>query len=105
MTSQLRYDSINRFISRRLISGVSFTSISFIVFKKRREAGGGGGGGGVVQGLPKKPSLDRVKKKWKKNILHAFFNKNNFIRTTRLKFVKKNKNKIRAIEARLQMQL
>ena len=87
MTSQLRYDSINRFISRRLISGVSFTSISFIVFKKRREAGGGGGG--VVQGLPKKPSLDKVKKKWKKNILHAFFNKNNLIRTTRLKFVKK----------------
>ena len=59
MTSQLRYDSSNRFISRRLISGVSFMSISFIDFKKRR-------GGGVfdapltVQGRPKKPSLNRV---------------------------------------------
>ena len=36
VTSQLRYDSSNRFISRRLVSGVSFMSISFIVFKKRR---------------------------------------------------------------------
>ena len=31
-----RYDSSNRFISPRLISGVSFMSISFIVFKKRK---------------------------------------------------------------------
>ena len=38
VTSQLRYDSSNRFISRRLISGVSFMSISFIVFKKRSGA-------------------------------------------------------------------
>ena len=40
VTSQLRYDSSNRFISRRLISGVSFMPISFIVFKKRREVQG-----------------------------------------------------------------
>ena len=39
VTSQLRYDSSNRFISRRLISGVSFMSISFIGFKKRRGRG------------------------------------------------------------------
>ena len=55
VTSQLRYDSSNRFISQHLISGVSFTSISFIVFKKWR--------GGIwcpspVQGRPKKPSLN-----------------------------------------------
>ena len=36
-------NSSNRFISRHLISGVSFMSISFIFLKKRR----GGGGGGV----------------------------------------------------------
>ena len=57
VTSQLRYDSSNRFISRRLISGVSFMSISFMVFKKR---------GGVFDAPPspgttKKPSLNRVK--------------------------------------------
>ena len=38
MKSQLRYDSSNRFISRRLISGASFMFISSIVFKKWREA-------------------------------------------------------------------
>ena len=38
--SLLRYDSSNRFISQRLISGVSFKSLSFIVFKKRRGGGG-----------------------------------------------------------------
>ena len=43
MTSQLRYDSSNRFILRRLISGVCFMSISSIVFE--------------VQGRQKKPSL------------------------------------------------
>ena len=32
-------------VARRLISGVSFVSIIFIVFKKRK--GGGEGGGGV----------------------------------------------------------
>ena len=37
--SQLRYDSSNRFISQHLISGVSFMSISFIVFKKRKGGG------------------------------------------------------------------
>ena len=42
MTSQMRYDSSIRFIARRLISGVSFMSIIFIVFKKRRGGGGGG---------------------------------------------------------------
>ena len=41
VTSQLRYDSNNKFISRRLISGVNFMSISVIVFKKRRMGGGG----------------------------------------------------------------
>ena len=34
----MRYDSSNRFISRRLISGVSFMSIPSIVFKKWRGA-------------------------------------------------------------------
>ena len=33
VTSQLRYDSSNKFILRRLISGVSFMSISSIVFE------------------------------------------------------------------------
>ena len=42
VTSQLRYDSSNKFISQRLISGVNFMSISVIVFKKRRMGGGGG---------------------------------------------------------------
>ena len=55
MTSQLRYDSSNRFISRRLISGVSFMPISSIVFKKRK--GGGRLSHPPVQGRPKKPSL------------------------------------------------
>ena len=36
MTLQLRYDSSNRFISQCLINGVSFMSISSIVFKKWR---------------------------------------------------------------------
>ena len=36
VTSQLRYDSRNRFISRRLISGASFMFISSIVFMKCR---------------------------------------------------------------------
>ena len=44
VTSQLRYDSSNRFISRRLISGASFMFISSVVFKKWRMEGGGGGG-------------------------------------------------------------
>ena len=39
--SQLRYDSSNRFISQHLISGVSFMSISFIVFKKPKGERGG----------------------------------------------------------------
>ena len=34
--SQLRYDSSNRFISRRLISDASFMSVPSIVFKKWR---------------------------------------------------------------------
>ena len=38
VTSQLRFDSSNGFISVRLISGVRFMSISFVVFKKRRRA-------------------------------------------------------------------
>ena len=59
MTSQLRYDSSNRFVSGRLISGVCFTSISFLVFKKRR---GWGVAFAPVQERPKKPSLNRVKK-------------------------------------------
>ena len=37
--------------------------------------------------------------------LHAFFYKNNFIRTTRHKFGQKFKNKLRNIEAWLQMQI
>ena len=57
VTSQLRYDSSNRFISRRLISGVSFMSISSIVLKN-------GGGRSTplppVQERPEKPSLNRV---------------------------------------------
>ena len=40
VTSQLRYDSSDRFISQHLISGENFMSISFIVFKKRRGGGG-----------------------------------------------------------------
>ena len=40
------------------------------------------------------------------NLLHALsVYKNNFIRTTRLKFAPKNKNKLRTIEARLQIQM
>ena len=39
VTSQPRYDSSNGFISRHLISGVSFMSISFIVSKKRKGGG------------------------------------------------------------------
>ena len=58
MTSQLRYDSSNRFISRRLISGDSFMSISSTVFKK---SGGEGGGGECGRLTPKKPILNRVK--------------------------------------------
>ena len=41
-----------------LISGVSFMSISSIVFKKWEE--GGGGGRHPVQGWPKKSSVNRV---------------------------------------------
>ena len=69
VTSQLRYDSSTKFISRRLIIGVSFTSISSIVFKKWR------GEGGLmpppstpVQGRTKKPSLNRVKFVLKKSV-------------------------------------
>ena len=40
VTSQLRNDSSNRIISRRLISGVRFMSISSIVFEKWRGGGG-----------------------------------------------------------------
>ena len=58
-TSQLRYDSRNRFISRRSISA-SFMFISSTVFKKWR-GGGGGGAFDPSQGRPKKPSLNRVK--------------------------------------------
>ena len=59
VTSKLRYDSSNKFISRRLISGASFMFISSIVFKKWR--GGGRLTPPPVQGRPKKPSLNRVK--------------------------------------------
>ena len=38
VTWQLKYDSSHRFISRGLISGVSFMSIFFIVFKKWKGA-------------------------------------------------------------------
>ena len=38
----MRYDSSNRFISRRLINDVSFMSISSIVFKKWGGEGAGG---------------------------------------------------------------
>ena len=58
VTSQLSYDSGNRFISRRLISGKSFMFISSIVFKKWR---GAFDNPLPVQGRPKKPSLNRVK--------------------------------------------
>ena len=61
VTSQQRYDSSNRFISRCLISGVSFMSIPSIVFKKWWWGGGGGGTVDAslpVQGWPKKPRAD-----------------------------------------------
>ena len=47
-----KYDSSNRFISRRLISGVSFMSISFIAFKKRRGGGGAFDASPPVKGRP-----------------------------------------------------
>ena len=40
VTLQLRYDSSNRFIPQHFINGVSFMSISSIVFKKWRGGGG-----------------------------------------------------------------
>ena len=45
VTSKLRYDSSNKFISRRLTSGASFMFISSIVFKKWR-------GGGAFDATP-----------------------------------------------------
>ena len=39
VTLQLRYDSSNRFIPQHFINGVSFMSISSIVFKKWRGVG------------------------------------------------------------------
>ena len=74
MTSQPRYYSSNRFISRRLISDVRFMSIYSIVFKKWR------GGGAFdppppppVQGRPKKPSLNRVNLQLYLYIIIQFF--------------------------------
>ena len=55
VTSQQRYDSSNRFISRHLISGVSFMSISSIVFKKW------GGGHLMPPPMSRDGSLNRVK--------------------------------------------
>ena len=91
MTSQLRYDSSNGFILRRLISGVSFFSISFIVFKET-EGGGGGGGGGrrhpPVQGWLRKTQSESNRVMTVPTFTYGNNNKNN-LRTVEARIVQK----------------
>ena len=60
VTSQLRYDSSNRFISRRLISGASFMSIPSVFFKKWRE----GRGAGAFDALPSPENAKKARSEW-----------------------------------------
>ena len=87
MTSQLRYDSSNGFILRRLISGVSFFSISFIVFKET-EGGGGGSTPPTSPGMAKKTQSESNRVMTVPTFTYGNNNKNN-LRTVEARIVQK----------------